>query len=102
MLGDVNKIVCLGNLVLNCWFILIDGKECRLLDFVKGMCLLVLNFGSCSWFLFFINFLNNFVKVVYDYDDEVDFFIVYIFEVYLIDGWCWNVSLCLFFDCVFM
>lgn len=90
MLGDVNKTARLGNLAPNCRLISTDGKECRLLDFAKGTRPLVLNFGSCSWPPFFINFLNNFAKVVHDYDDEVDFLTVYILEAHPTDGWRWN------------
>ena len=45
---DLNKTVRLGSSAPDCKLVTTDGKECRLLDFVKGNRPLVLNFGSCT------------------------------------------------------
>ena len=92
VLGDVKKTARLGTPAPNCKLVSTDGKECRLLDFARGSRPLVVNFGSYSWPPFFINLMNNFTKVVRDFEDVADFLIVYICEAHPTDEWRWNVS----------
>ena len=91
-LGDVKKTARLGTPAPNCKLVSTDGKECRLLDFARGSRPLVVNFGSYTWPPFFINLMNNFTKVVREFEDVADFLIVYICEAHPTDEWRWNVS----------
>ena len=92
VLGDVKKTARLGAPAPNCKLVSTDGEECRLLDFVRGSRPLVVNFGSYTWPPFFITLINNFTKVVREFEDLADFVIVYICEAHPTDEWRWNVS----------
>lgn len=96
VLGDIKKTARLGYPAPNCRLVSTDGKQCRLLDFARGSRPLVVNFGSYSWPPFFINLMNNFTKVVRDFEDVAEFVIVYICEAHPTDEWRWNVSEFLF------
>jgi len=91
-LTELNKTARLGLPAPNCKLVSTDGKESRLLNFVRGNRPLVVNFGSCSWPPFFIRLQNDFTKVVRDFADVADFLVVYISEAHPSDGWRWNVS----------
>ena len=91
-LADLHRMARLGSQAPNCKLVSTDGKECRLLDLVRGNRPLVLNFGSCSWPPFFIRLQNDFSKVVREFADVADFLVVYISEAHPTDGWRWNVS----------
>ena len=92
VLGDLKKTARLGTSAPNCRLVSTDEKECRLLDFARCGRPLVVNFGSYSWPPFFITLLNNFTKVVREFEDVADFVIVYICEAHPTDEWRWNVS----------
>ena len=98
-LGDVKKTARLGTPAPNCKLVSTDGKECRLLDFARGSRPLVVNFGSYTWPPFFINLMNNFTKVVREFEDVADFVVVYICEAHPTDEWRWNVSDFVFVPC---
>lgn len=88
---DLQKKVKFGVEVLNFCVVLVDGQLClNLLDFVKKSRLLVVNFGSCICF-FFMDRLRDFNEIMVDFRDIVDFVVIYIFEVYFLDGWVFKV-----------
>lgn len=61
-----------------------------LLNFCWGNCFFVLNFGSWFCFVFRVR-IKEFLEIVYQFYDVVDFFIVYIEEVYFLNGWVFEV-----------
>lgn len=60
----------------------------------------MVNFGSCMCFVF-MKRLCEFGEIMVDFGDVVDFLVIYILEVYLMDGWVFKVnynSLCVMFE----